>query len=157
MNKTLICYFSASGTTREVAEKISSFLNSDLFEIIPSNLYTDEDLNWNDENSRSSIEMNDSSSRPKIRNKVPNLNDYQTIILGFPVWWYTAPTIINTFLEENDLTKKNIYVFVTSGGSDSLSSFNNLRELYPNLNFINHKRFGKNITTSDINGLLRKD
>lgn len=157
MNKALVCYFSASGKTREVAERISSSLNSDLFEIVPLNLYTDEDLNWNDENSRSSIEMNDSSSRPKIRNKVSNLSECQTIILGFPVWWYTAPTIINTFLEENDFTKKDIYIFVTSGGSDSSSSFNNLKKLYPNLNFVNHKRFGKNITISDINTLLQKD
>ena len=141
MNKTIICYFSATGTTKKVAEKMSSIINGDLFEIEPIEAYTEKDLDWMDKTSRSSIEMNDSNSRPAIKNKVNNLNDYDKVIIGFPVWWYIAPKIINTFIEENDLSGKSIYVFVTSGSSSVTSSYNNLKKDYPSLNFVNSKRF----------------
>ena len=100
MSKILVSYFSASGVTKSVAEKIANAVNGDLFEIEPVQKYTLEDLDWTNKQSRSSIEMNNKSSRPQIVNKVPNIVDYDTVILGFPVWWYTAPTIINTFIEE---------------------------------------------------------
>ena len=141
MNKKIVCYFSASGSTKKVAENISEAINGDLFEIEPVQKYTKDDLNWMNKNSRSSIEMADKSSRPQIVNKIDNLSDYDIVVIGFPVWWYTAPTIINTFIEENDLTNKNIYVFVTSGSSSQAKSFKDLKETYTNLNFIDAKRF----------------
>ncbi|MBQ6282323.1 MAG: NAD(P)H-dependent oxidoreductase [Bacilli bacterium] len=150
MNKDLICYFSASGITKEVAEKISKVVNGDLFEIEPVNKYTEEDLDWTNKNSRSSIEMSDKSSRPKIKNKVNNINDYNRIFIGFPVWWYTAPTIINTFIEENDLNNRNVYIYVTSGSSSVDGSLNDLRKVYPNINFISGKRFSSNVSLEEI-------
>lgn len=141
MNKKLIAYFSASGTTKEIAEKINEIVKGDLFEIEPVEKYSDADLNWMDKQSRSSVEMADKTSRPAVKNKVNNIAAYQDIIIGFPVWWYTAPTIINTFIEENDLTNKNIYIFVTSGGSSFGGSLKDLKATYPELNFVNGIRF----------------
>lgn len=155
MNKTLITYFSASGTTKKAAERIANIINADIFEIEPVEIYTKEDLDYMDKNSRTTIEMNDKTSRPQIKNKVNNINDYNTIIIGFPVWWYTAPTIINTFIEENDLTNKSIYVFVTSGGSSFGGSLKDLKNTYTNLNFINGIRITGNETEDDINNWLR--
>ena len=139
--KKLVCYFSASGVTKSVALKIAEKISGDLFEIIPTKSYTEEDLDWRNPNSRSSVEMKDTSSRPSIAKKVENLEEYDTVVIGFPVWWYTAPTIINTFIEENDLSGKDIYLFVTSGGSSAEGSLKNLKETYPNLNFIKADRF----------------
>ena len=150
MNKILISYFSASGVTKSVAEKISSIVNGDLFEIEPVTKYTSADLDWTNKQSRSSIEMNDKSSRPEIKNKVNNINDYDTVLIGFPVWWYTAPTIINTFIEENNLENKKVYVFVTSGGSGVDGSFNDLKNTYPNINFVSGKRLSGNVSENDI-------
>ena len=141
MNKILVSYFSASGVTKNVADKISQSVGGDLFEIEPTIKYTSADLDWTNKQSRSSVEMQDKSSRPSIAKKVDNLDEYDTVVIGFPVWWYTAPTIINSFIEENDLNGKRIYVFVTSGGSSSEGSFNDLKRTYPNLNIISSKRF----------------
>jgi len=141
--KTLVTYFSASGTTKRVAETVASTINADLFEIEPKEVYTDADLNWMNKKSRSSIEMADKSSRPEIKNKVTNLDEYDWVIIGFPVWWYTAPTIINTFIEENDLSGKEIYIFVTSGGSSFGGCLKDLHNTYPELNFVNGIRFKK--------------
>lgn len=147
--KEIVCFFSATGTTKLVAQNISEILNTDIFEIVPQELYTQEDLDWRNKESRSSIEMKDENSRPKIKEKL-NTNEYDTIYLGFPVWWYTAPTIINTFMEENDLSNKNIYVFITSGGSSVDDSFNNLKNKYPNLKFIKGIRLTQNDTKEKI-------
>lgn len=141
MSKILVSYFSASGVTKNVAEKIAKAINGSLFEIEPTQKYTSEDLDWTNKQSRSSIEMNNKSFRPQILKRVPNIEGYDTVILGFPVWWYTAPTIINTFIEENNLEGKNIYIFVTSGGSGSERSFKDLKNTYSNLNFISSERF----------------
>lgn len=141
MSKTLITYFSASGITKKVAEKMASSVNGDLFEIEPKEKYTKEDLEWHNKESRSSIEMNDKSSRPEVVRKVENLEDYDKVVIGFPVWWYTAPTIINTFIEENNLEGKEIYIFVTSGGSNADGSIKDLRKTYPNLNFVKSTRY----------------
>lgn len=154
MSKILISYFSASGVTRSVAKKIAKAVDGDLFEVEPVNKYTDEDLDWTNKNSRSSIEMSDKSSRPQIVNKAINIGQYEKIVIGFPVWWYTAPTIINTFIEETDLNNKNVYVFVTSGGSDSLKSFEDLKSTYPNINFISSKRFVGNESENLYNNWL---
>ena len=155
MSKILVSYFSASGVTKGVAENIAEIVDGDLFEIEPVEKYTSEDLNWMDKNSRSTVEMNDKSFRPPVKNKVENLSDYDKIIIGFPVWWYTAPTIINTFIEENDLTGKEIYVFCTSGGSGVEDSFNDLKSAYSNLNFISAKRLKKNIEKDEISNWIK--
>ena len=118
----------------QIRVDLNTVIDSDIFEIEPKEKYTSADLNWNDKNSRSSIEMNDKSSRPEIKNKI-DVSNYDTIIIGFPVWWYTAPTIINTFIEENNINSKDMYVFVTSGGSGVNDSFNNLKNAYPENNW----------------------
>ena len=140
MNKKLVCYFSASGNTRRVAEKIASAINGDIFEIEPKEKYTNKDLDWTDKQSRSSIEMN-KNIKPEIKNQISNLEEYNSIIIGFPVWWYKEPTIIDKFLDENNMNGKKIYVFVTSGGSSVDSTYKSLQNNYPNLNFIDGKRF----------------
>jgi flavodoxin len=113
----LVAYFSATGTTKSVAEKIATELGADIFEIDPEVAYTKEDLNWMDKKSRSSVEMADKSIRPKMNGKTVDISKYDEIYIGFPVWWYVAPTIINTFLESYDFTGKTIKLFATSGGS----------------------------------------
>ena len=115
--KTLIAYFSASGITKKVAQKLANKLNCDTYEIKPVVPYTDADLNWMDKNSRSSVEMRDKSSRPEIVKDGLNVSGYDRILLGYPVWWYTAPTIVNTFLEMYDFSGKEIIIWATSGGS----------------------------------------
>ncbi len=115
--KTLVAYFSASGVTAKAAKLIAEVAGCDLYEIKPLIPYTDADLDWKDKNSRSSVEMNDKSSRPAISGKVENMADYDVIFVGFPIWWYVAPTIINTFLESYDLSGKTVIPFATSGGS----------------------------------------
>lgn len=117
MSKKLTAYFSASGETAKVAKTLSEAAGTDLFEIKPAIPYTAADLNWQNKNSRSSVEMKDPSSRPEIAEKLSNMDDYDVIFLGFPIWWYVAPTIINTFLESYDLSGKKIVLFATSGGS----------------------------------------
>lgn len=117
MSKKLVAYFSASGVTAGVAEKLAEAADADLYEIKPSVPYTKADLDWMDKQSRSSVEMSNLSSRPEISGKVENMDEYDVIFVGFPIWWYVAPTIINTFLESYDLTGKTIILFATSGGS----------------------------------------
>ena len=139
MKKSLVVYFSASGVTRMVANELKDVLDGDLFEIVPENKYTSMDLDWTNKNSRSTIEMHDDASRPKILNKLISIDAYENIFIGYPIWWDLPPRIINTFIEENDLTNKNIYLFATSGGSDMQESFNYLKNKYPNLHFIDGK------------------
>lgn len=128
MEKILVAFFSASGVTKKVAEKLANIAKTDIYEIKPAVPYTKDDLNWMDKKSRSSVEMNDKAFRPEIVKEDLNLSSYDTILLGFPIWWYVAPTIINTFLENNDFTGKKIVLFATSGGS---GFGNTLRELQP--------------------------
>ncbi len=117
MNKTLVAYFSASGTTAHVAKELAQAVGADIYEIKPAVPYTKADLNWMDKKSRSSIEMNDKSSRPALADRNADISAYDTILLGFPIWWYVAPTIINSFLESYDFSGKKIVLFATSGGS----------------------------------------
>ena len=117
MSKTLVAYFSASGTTARVAKELAQAAGADLYEIRPQLPYTKADLNWMDKKSRSSIEMSDKSSRPDLADKDANIEAYDTILLGFPIWWYVAPTIINSFLESYDFSGKKIVLFATSGGN----------------------------------------
>ena len=128
MSKILVAYFSASGVTKKVAEKLAALVNADIHEIKPKVPYTKADLNWMDKKSRSSVEMNDKTFRPEIVKEDLNLSSYDTILLGFPIWWYVAPTIINTFLENYDLSGKRIVLFATSGGS---GFGNTIKELKP--------------------------
>ena len=129
MKKTLVAFFSASGTTRKIAEMIAeAAAKADIFEIKPAVPYTKDDLNWMNKKSRSSIEMSDKSIRPEIADSNLDMACYDEIILGFPIWWYVAPTIINTFLEKYDLTGKKIVLFATSGGS---GFGNTVKELQP--------------------------
>ena len=117
MSKKLVAYFSASGVTAKVADMLADAVGADIYEIRPEVPYTKADLNWMDKKSRSTIEMNDKTSRPALADKDANVEQYDTIFLGFPIWWYKAPTIINTFLESYDFTGKRIILFATSGGS----------------------------------------
>ena len=141
MGKVLVSYFSASGVTKKVAEKIAVSVNGDIFEIEPVDKYTAEDLDWKNKESRSSIEMNDKNFRPSIVNKVAQLENYDTVVIGFPIWWYNAPNIVHTFLDHHNLEGKKVFVFVTSGGSSPDESFKDLKESYPNVNFISARRF----------------
>ena len=117
MSKVLVAYFSATGTTAGAAKRLAGAVKGDLFEIKPAVPYTASDLDWTDKHSRSTLEMKDKSSRPEIEGRVENMDQYDTIYVGFPIWWYVAPTIINTFLESYDLSGKTVIPFATSGGS----------------------------------------
>ncbi len=136
---TLVAYFSASDAhiTAQVAKTLAEAADADLFEIVPEKIYTADDLNWNDKKSRSTIEMKDSTARPAVASKVDNMDQYTTIYVGFPIWWYTAPRIVNTFLEQYDLTGKTIIPFATSGGSGMGNSGMDLKKASaPNANWI---------------------
>lgn len=116
-NKILVAYFSASGITAKMAKEIAMQTGADIFEIEPEQPYTSADLNWNNKKSRSTVEMENPNSRPAIKSRIDSLRDYEAILIGFPIWWYVAPTIINTFLESYDFAGKKIALFATSGGS----------------------------------------
>ncbi len=115
--KKLVAYFSVSGVTKAVAQKLAAKAGADIFEIKPKIPYMKADLDWTNKNSRSSIEMNDKAFRPEILEKLDTMSDYDTVFLGFPIWWYVAPTIINTFLESYDFSGKHVVLFATSGSS----------------------------------------
>ena len=117
MSRKLVAYFSASGTTAAVAKKLAEAATADLYEIRPAVPYTSADLDWMDKSARSTVEMNDRASRPALADRDAKIEDYDTVFLGFPIWWYVAPTIINSFLEAYDFTGKTIILFATSGGS----------------------------------------
>lgn len=127
MTNILVTYFSASGITKQVAENLANAINADIYEIKPAVKYTDADLNWMDKNSRSTIEMQDHNSRPEIIDDNFSVRDYDTVFLGFPIWWYVAPTIVNTFLEHHDFSNKKIILFATSGGSRFGKTKDNLK------------------------------
>lgn len=127
--KVLVAYFSATGTTKRVAERIADGLNADLYEIVPQQPYTDADLNYRDNNSRSTIEMNNPDARPEISGSVENMDQYDIVFLGYPIWWYDAPRIMSTFVESYDFSGKTIVPFCTSGGSSIGSSASNLEKL----------------------------
>ena len=132
MSKKLVAYFSASGTTKEAAERLAKAAGADLFEIKPTIPYTSADLNWMDKESRSSVEMNDPDSRPEITETMPNMADYNTVFIGFPIWWYVAPHIIHTFVESYDFSGKTLVPFPTSGGSGMGRTVDELKKLCPN-------------------------
>lgn len=141
MSKKLVAYFSASGVTKKVAQTLANENSADLFEICPVERYTDADLNWRDNQSRSSLEMNDLTNSPKILNQVDNIDQYDIVYLGFPIWWYVEPRIIDTFLDSYDFSGKTIVPFATSGGSGIGNVVKNLEKNYPNLNFKDAKLY----------------
>ena len=133
-NKMLVAYFSATGTTKNVATELATVANADLHEIKPAQAYTSADLDWHNKQSRSSVEMANKSSRPAITDKLANMSDYQTVYVGFPIWWDTAPTIVNTFFESYDFKGKTVYLFATSGGSSINKAVSDLKATYPEIN-----------------------
>lgn len=149
MSRKLVAYFSASGVTAKVAEKLSEAIGADLYTIEPEVPYTKADLDWMDKKSRSTIEMNNPASRPAIAGKRDNMNDYDTVFVGFPIWWYVAPTIINTFLESYDLTGKTIIPFATSGGSDMGKTNEKLLPSCKGAKLLNGKVFKASVSGAD--------
>jgi len=150
MTNRIVAYFSASNVTKNVAEKIAKTIDADIFEIEPKEKYSSVDLNWNDKNSRSSIEMNDKSFRPEIVSGL-DATDYDEILIGFPVWWYTAPTIINTFIEASNLEGKTVIPFCTSGGSGIGACEDDLKKAYPEINW----KKGLKLTSSTSDDKIR--
>jgi flavodoxin len=156
MKKTLVAYFSASGVTASVAEKVAKAADADLLEIKPSVPYTKEDLNWMDKQSRSTIEMNDPASRPEIVKTMDDISAYDTVIIGFPIWWYVAPTIINTFLESYDFSGKKIALFATSGGSGFGKTVEKLKpSVDASAQFVSEKLLNR-ASQSDIENWLKE-
>ena len=150
MSRKLVAYFSAGGVTAKVAETLSDALGADLFEIVPKVRYTKADLDWRDKTSRSTIEMNNPASRPEIETLRDNVADYDMIYVGFPIWWYVAPTIINTFLESYDLTGKTIIPFATSGGSGMGKTNEKLETSCPGATLKGGKVFSMNATRQEL-------
>lgn len=150
MSRKLVAYFSASGVTAKVAEKLSEAIGADLYAIEPEVPYTKADLDWMDKKSRSTIEMNNPASRPAIAGKRDNMNDYDTVFVGFPIWWYVAPTIINTFLESYDLTGKTIIPFATSGGSDMGKTNEKLLPSCKGAKLLDGKVFKASVSGADL-------
>ena len=150
MSNILITYFSASGVTKSEAKRISKIVNGDLFEIEPKEKYTKEDLDWRNKQSRSSVEMQNKSFRPEIKEDNLDISNYDTILIGFPIWWGVAPTVVNTFIESKDFTGKNLIPFCTSGGSGMLYCENDLKKTYPNYNWKQGKRILGNETDEEI-------
>ena len=156
MKKKLVAYFSASGVTASVAEKVAKAADADLLEIKPSVPYTKEDLNWMDKQSRSTIEMNDPASRPEIVKTMDDISAYDTVIIGFPIWWYVAPTIINTFLESYDFSGKKIALFATSGGSGFGKTVEKLKpSVDASAQFVSEKLLNR-ASQSDIENWLKE-
>ncbi len=139
MSKRLVAYFSASGVTKRTAEMVAEAADADLYEITPKVRYTDADLNWMDKKSRSSVEMSDKKIRPEIITGDIDVAPYDEIIIGFPIWWYVAPTIINTFLESYDFSGKKIVLFATSGGSGFGNTVRELQPSAPNAHIVEGK------------------
>ena len=133
--KVLVAYFSATGVTKGVAQQLAEVAGADLHEIKPAQAYTDADLDWHNKQSRSSVEMKDKSSRPDITAKLQNMKDYDVVYVGFPIWWYTCPTIINTFMEAYDFQGKTVIPFATSGGSSIKKACEDLKATYPGVNW----------------------
>ncbi len=145
MSKALVAYFSASGVTAKLAKRLASGIGADLFEIVPAVPYTEADLDWRNSQSRSSVEMNDRSCRPPMAPATIDMGQYDVVFVGFPVWWYREPSIIDTFLESFDFSGKTIVPFATSGSSGIGSSGKNMRELAPNAKVLDGLRFDANI------------
>lgn len=155
MRKKLVAYFSATGTTAKVAKTLAKATGADIFEVVPKVAYTKADLDWTNKNSRSTVEMNNPSSRPEIESKCDSMNEYDTIFVGFPIWWYVAPTIINTFLESYDLAKKTIIPFATSGGSGMGKTNENLAPSCTGAKLLEGKVFSSRVSEKELIAWVR--
>ena len=152
MSKALVAYFSASGVTAKLAKRLADGIGADLFEIEPEVLYTDADLNWQNSKSRSSVEMKDRSCRPAISSRVDNMVQYDVVFVGFPVWWYREPSIIDTFMESYDFSGKTVVPFATSGMSAIGDSGKNLQELAKGAKVVSGKRFKSSASAEELKG-----
>lgn len=153
MGKILVAYFSASGVTKAVAERLAKAADADVFEIKPAVAYTRADLDWTDKKSRSSVEMSDKNSRPKIAEYLSNMDEYDTVFVGFPIWWYVAPAIINTFVESYDFSGKTVIPFATSGVSSMGKTVEVLEPLCPGANWENGKVLNR-VSDSELKNWL---
>ncbi len=156
MSKALVAYFSASGVTSKVAKNLASAIGADIFEIKPVQKYSKADLNWMDKRSRSSVEMNDRSSRPAIAERVNQMSDYDVVFIGFPIWWYREPSIIDTFMEAYDFSGKTVVPFATSGGSGLGDSAENMQLLAKGAKVEDGKRFGRSASASELKNWAEK-
>lgn len=154
MSKILVAYFSASGVTKNAAEKLAKAANADLFEIKPVRPYTDADLDWTDKKSRSTIEMNDLSSRPEIAKKCENMGSYDVVFVGFPIWWYVEPRIIDTFLDSYDFSGKTVIPFATSGGSGLGKTAENFKKLLENV-IVKDGKMLTRASKNDVSGWVK--
>ena len=150
MSKTLVAYFSASGVTAKLAKTLAEAVGADLFEIKPQTPYTDADLNWNNPKSRSSVEMNDKAFRPALAGRVEDMASYDRVFVGFPIWWYVAPTIINTFLEQYDLSGKTVIPFATSGSSGMGHTNRELQASCPKAKLAEGRRFASGTNAAEL-------
>ncbi len=155
-SKVLVAYFSATGTTKGVAEIIAENMGADIYEIVPQEPYTDADLDWHDDSSRSSIEMNDSSSRPEINGAVEDMGQYDIVFIGYPIWWGEAPRIVSTFMESYSFEGKTLIPFCTSSSSGLGSSGKNLEELTDGAQWMEGTRFGGGASEADVQAWIEE-
>ena len=156
MSKALVAYFSASGVTAKMAEKLAKGIGADLFEIRPETQYTSADLDWQNSKSRSSVEMNDRNARPAIAEKKDNMAEYDVVFVGFPVWWYREPSIIDTFMEQYDFSGKTVVPFATSGMSGIGESGRNMNALAPGAKVVEGKRFANSVSEGELAGWAKE-
>ena len=156
MSKKLVAYFSASGVTRSVAEKLADEIGADLFEIVPEKPYTNADLDWQNSRSRSSVEMKDRNARPAIVSKIVDMYGYDVIFVGFPIWWYREPSIVDTFMEAYDFSGKTIVPFATSGGSGLGDAPKNMQALAKGSKVENGKRFSVVVSGQELRAWAQK-
>ena len=150
MSKALVAYFSASGVTKRAAENLAKAAGADLFEIVPEKIYTSADLNWQDKQSRSSVEMNDRNSRPAISSRIEDIKQYSHVFVGFPVWWYREPSIIDTFMESYEWNGITVIPFCTSGGSGLGDAGKNMQALAKGAKVISGKRLSGSVSESEL-------
>ncbi len=156
-NRILVAYFSATGNTKSVADKLATAIGADLFEIVPEQPYTSEDLDWQNDNSRSSIEMGDTNSRPAIASKIDDISQYNIVFVGSPIWWGREPSIIDTFIESYDFAGKTVIPFATSGSSGIGDYGANLQALAPNAKVLTGKRFSTNVSAEELKNWADKE
>ena len=154
MSKILVAYFSPTGTTKRAAQDIAKALEADLYEIRPKTPYTSGDLNWMDKHSRSTVEMNDPASRPAMAGEVPDVSGYDTVFIGFPIWWYVEPKIVDTFLESCDLSGKRVIPFATSGGSGIDRAEQSLARLCPGVRWEKGRRVSASNASTWARGMV---
>ena len=150
MKKSLIAYFSATAVTKHVADLLADVTGADIFEIVPKEIYTAADLDWTNSKSRSTVEMKDKTCRPQIESRIRDLKKYDVIFLGFPIWWYREPSIIDTFIESHDFSGKTIVPFATSGGSELEDTYKNIQALAPKAKVEKGKVFDSGVEKDDL-------